>query len=251
MADHLGEGAGATRTGPWWSDRASRGPIARCRRRPLSDQDRPRPSHGPILVAQLASLSRAAAGLFGTAKIFAVISSFTGSNCWRLGLRGRLPAFLCPPECVGKPGFAALDHDYGTQLLNQRTRQLEVIQRRYDRAPISATGLYDALHDFADMFPEDPLFVIENGFIGHPRGWRRARQLRAHPKQVQRAAADGLTVVGYLAWSLTTNREWGLPATPASDFGLYHVDLDHDPALKRHRTPLGQMYERIVRRRRA
>jgi beta-glucosidase/6-phospho-beta-glucosidase/beta-galactosidase len=54
-------------------------------------------------------------------------------------------------------------------------------------------------------------------------------------------------VHGYICWSLTSNREWGLPFGPASDFGLFHIDLDHDPQLKRVSTPSAELYKQIIR----
>ena len=45
--------------------------------------------------------------------------------------------------------------------------------------------------------------------------------------------------------------KWGMPSGPRSDFGLYHIDLDGDPALTRYRTPIAEVYESIIRARRA
>jgi len=43
-------------------------------------------------------------------------------------------------------------------------------------------------------------------------------------------------VKGYNWWSITSNREWGHAFDPNTDFGLYFVDLDKDPELKRRAT---------------
>ena len=206
---------------------------------------------GPLLIAALAALSRQLAAMFGEARTFAALSSFTASNWWQLGMRGRLPEFLCPRECVGQIDYVAFDYYFGTQFVGRIGTLLDVIERRYDRAPIWAAGLGDALRYFAEMFPGLPLFIIENGFAGPHTELSRARHLRQHLRQVQYALADGLDVIGYLAWSLTTNREWGLPSGPHADFGLYHVDLDGDPALTRHRTPVAGTYQTIIHHRRA
>ena len=143
-----------------------------------------------------------------------------GSKDFNDRMAGRLPAFLCPPECRGQLDFVAFDYYFGTPLLHRIGRLAEVLDRRYDRAPIWAAGLYDALRYFQDMFPEKPIFVIENGFAGLPHRPDRARYLRDHIRQVQKARQDGVKVIGYLAWSLTTNREWGLPPEPGSDQGI-------------------------------
>jgi len=66
---------------------------------------------------------------------------------------------------------------------------------------------------------------------------------------VQHAVKDGAPVKGYVCWSITSSREWGVPFRPGSDFGLYHVDLDHDPDLKRVATPAASRYREIVARR--
>src|SRR5258706_8597853 len=99
------------------------------------------------------------------------------------------------------------------------------------------------------MFPGKDLLIVENGSVEHADGVSRASYLRAHLREVQRACAAGIPVRGYLCWSLTTNREWGLPLGVDSDFGLYRIELDTDPELKRVRTPAADTYESIIRAR--
>ena len=188
---------------------------------------------------------------YAEAKIFATLFSFVGANWWQLGLRGRLPEFLCPRECRDQLDYVAFDYYFGTPLLHEVSRLLDVLERRYDKAPIWAGGLYDALIYFQGMFPDKPLFVIENGVPGPARSRRRVKYFRDHVREVQRAHAEGVKMLGYLAWSLTSNREWGLPWGPAGDFGLYHIDLDGDPHLTRRGTPAANAFRTIVRRRRA
>ena len=77
----------------------------------------------------------------------------------------------------------------------------------------------------------------------------RANYLSAHLREVQRACAAGIPVKAYVCWSITTNREWGLPLGVDSDFGLYHIDLDSDPTLTRIRTPAADTYAAIIRAR--
>jgi len=201
----------------------------------------------PSLWAALEEAAERAGGLLGSARTFAALFSFVGSNWWQLGLRGRLPTFLCPRECRGQLDYVAFDYYYGTQLLHRIGSLLDVLERRYDQAPIWAAGLNDALRYFQGMFPDKAIFVIENGLAARPYTPARARYLRDHIRQVQRAHRDGVKVIGYLAWSLTTNREWGLPEGPSSDFGLYHIDLDGDPALTRQQTPATKAYSAMTR----
>ena len=196
-------------------------------------------------------LVRPATALLASLHRFGAMFSFVGSNWWHLGMRGDLPTFLCPPECRGQQDYVAFDYYFGTPFLVESGRLMDVLERRYARAPIWPGGFYGALRYFAELFPDQPIFVIENGVAARPGERKRARYLRDHIRELQRAHQDGVDVIGYLAWSLTTNREWGLPSGPDADFGLYHIDLDGDPALTRRPTPAALAYAAIVRRRRA
>ena len=200
--------------------------------------------------ARLGPVARLGAtpALLEAGKEFAALFSFVGSNWWHHGMRGELPTFLCPPECRDQQDYVAFDYYYGTPFLFDVQLLMDVLERRYDRAPVWAAGLYGALRYFAELFPSLPIFIIENGVAGHPNSGRRVRYLLDHVRAVQRARQDGVNVIGYLAWSLTTNREWGLPSGPRGDFGLYHVDLDGDPALTRRSTRAVATYAAIVRR---
>jgi beta-glucosidase/6-phospho-beta-glucosidase/beta-galactosidase len=189
-------------------------------------------------------------GVYANAKIFATLFSFIGANWWQLGLKGDLPEFLCPRECRGQLDYVAFDYYFGTPLLHNVGHLLDVIERRYHTAPIWSGGLYDALTYFQGMFPTLPVFVIENGVPGVAMSVQRARYFRDHVREVQRARERGVNVIGYLAWSLTTNVEWGLQHGPAADFGLYHIDLATDPELRRRPTPASVTYRAIVQRRR-
>ncbi len=203
------------------------------------------------LEARLGPLSKlgAAPALFDAGRGFAALFSFVGSNWWQLGMRGELPEFLCPPECRDQLDYVAFDYYFGTPFLHNVGRLMDVIERRYDRAPVWAAGLHGALRYFAELFPNLPIFVIENGVAGHPNSGRRVRYLRDHVRAVQQAKKDGVNVIGYLAWSLTTNREWGLPSGPRGDFGLYHIDLDGDPTLTRRSTRAVATYAALIRHR--
>lgn len=205
----------------------------------------------PTADARWLRLLERASRLYASLKVFTTLFSFIGANWWQLGMRGDLPEFLCPPECQNQLDYVAFDYYFGTPLLHEIGRLMNVLSREYHTAPIWSGGLYDALRYFQGMFPGKPLFVIENGVPGSPMSKQRARYFRDHIREVQRAHEHGVDVIGYLAWSLTTNREWGLPHGPAGDFGLYHIDLDGDPGLTRRLTPAAVAYKAIVRRRRA
>ena len=63
--------------------------------------------------------------------------------------------------------------------------------------------------------------------------------------------ADGIPVAAYVCWSITSNREWGLAFDQNSDFGLYHIELDGNPGLKRLHTPAVAAYAAIIKARSA
>src|SRR5207244_13199020 len=117
----------------------------------------------------------------------------------------------------------------------------------YARAPVWPGAMYRALRRAASMFPGQQVLVVENGCVTVASGVDRAEYLRRHAAEALRARADGVPLAGYLCWTVTTNREWGLPFGPPNDFGLYHVELDTDPALTREPTPAVATYREIVR----
>jgi beta-glucosidase len=77
-------------------------------------------------------------------------------------------------------------------------------------------------------------------------GISRTDYLRMHVAEVAKAIDKGVPVKGYNFWSITSNREWGHPFDPNTDFGLYFVDLDKDPELKRVPTSEVEVYRRII-----
>lgn len=181
-------------------------------------------------------------------KDWATLSTLLASNWWHLGMAGRLAEFLCPPECVGRQDFVGFDYYWGTRhLLPGRIRALsEAAIGHFDRAPVWPEALYNLIRDNAELFPGLPIWIVENGCVSQADGVDRAEYLRLHIAQVQRAVADGMNVAGYLCWSLTSNREWGLRFASGNDFGLYHVELDADPELRRVPTPSAIEYARII-----
>jgi beta-glucosidase/6-phospho-beta-glucosidase/beta-galactosidase len=57
----------------------------------------------------------------------------------------------------------------------------------------------------------------------------------------------GVPLLAYICWSITSNREWGLPFDAGSDFGPYHIGLDTDPHLRRTPTEASRIYAGIIR----
>jgi len=101
----------------------------------------------------------------------------------------------------------------------------------------------------AGLFPGLPLLIVENGSVDVADNIDRATYIREHIRQAQLAVKDGVNLMGYICWAITSNREWGLPFDKSSDFGLYHIDLDTDPDLRRIPTPAVAAYQDIIARR--
>jgi beta-glucosidase/6-phospho-beta-glucosidase/beta-galactosidase len=164
---------------------------------------------------------------------------------------GRLPEFLCPKECVGALDFVGLDYYWGVPSIARIAKLLNAAAEKYGSAPVWPGGLSAMLRKHAKMFPGKPIVVVENGCVQSAGGTSRETYLREHLREVQRAVQDGIPVTAYLCWSITSNREWGLPFNGDSDFGIYHIDLDGDPALTRKPTPSSAVYGEIIAKRSA
>ena len=65
----------------------------------------------------------------------------------------------------------------------------------------------------------------------------------AHVREVQRARAEGVPVIGYMYWTLTDNYEWG---SFDPRFGLWRVEASSGD-LTRHETPAVGVYREIIR----
>jgi beta-glucosidase/6-phospho-beta-glucosidase/beta-galactosidase len=164
-------------------------------------------------------------------------------------MAGQLAEFLCPAECVGQQDFVGFDYYWGinTLRLTELKQLFGAAAGRFETAPVWPGALYQMLTYHHRLFPGVPILIIENGCIEVADGVTRADYLQRHLAEVRRALQDGVNIVGYLCWAITSNREWGLPFGPASDFGLYHIELDTDPTLTRQPTPAAEMYQSIIR----
>jgi beta-glucosidase/6-phospho-beta-glucosidase/beta-galactosidase/ABC-type amino acid transport substrate-binding protein len=195
-------------------------------------------------------------GIFaGILKQWTILSTILMTDWWYLGMKGRLKSYLCPSDCVGALDFIGVDYYWGIPSLHlERILRLkDAADRKFDLAPVWPYGLYNTLKHLDNMFRDNPLPIIifENGSVRSADGWGRTNYLRAHLRQVQKAVQDIPNVEGYFCWSITSNREWDLPFDEASDFGLYRIELDNDPQLKRIRTGCADTYEKIIRCRKA
>lgn len=184
----------------------------------------------------------------GIRRAFAMFGTLVGTNWWNLGMAGKLPHFLCPPECVGTLDYVGLDYYWGVPSIRpgQIQRLFAAAQAQYGHAPVWPNELQSILEEARNQFPGKPIIIIENGCVTVADGFTRAQYLEAHIKQVDRALGKGLPIEAYLCWSITSNREWGLQFDDNSDFGLYHIDLDRDPDLKRVPTEASARYAEII-----
>ena len=178
----------------------------------------------------------------------AILSTILASNWWHLGMAGQLPEFLCPRECVGRQDYVGLDYYWGISSLrlNHIMALIGSGLGHFDKAPVWAGALHEHLKYQARLFPDLPILIVENGSVDVADHMDRATYLRKHIEQVQLAMRDGVNVAAYTVWAITSNREWGLRFDSANDFGLYHIELDNDPSLRRTPTPSSAAYKDII-----
>jgi beta-glucosidase/6-phospho-beta-glucosidase/beta-galactosidase/ABC-type amino acid transport substrate-binding protein len=186
--------------------------------------------------------------LFAFRKSIAIFSTLLGTNWWNLGMAGKLPEFLCPRECVATLDFVGLDYYWGVPSFwpGELHRLSAAADFQYASAPAWPSAINMILSEAARDFPGKPIIVIENGCVARVPGFTRADYLKAHVAEVRKAVELGVPVEAYLCWSITSNREWGLTFDDGSDFGLYHIDLDTDPALTRKPTDSSRTYASLI-----
>ncbi|MBC7979807.1 MAG: family 1 glycosylhydrolase [Armatimonadetes bacterium] len=174
-------------------------------------------------------------------RFWGTTSLIANSNWWYLGMSGKLPEELCPEEAIGAQDFVGLDYYWGLptwRLHNFRLLE-DAAHGRFLKAPVWAKGLYHALRRFHRWFPDQELLIVENGCTPSASGISRGEYMRAHLAQVKKAIARGIPVRSYNWWSITSNREWGHPFDPNTDFGLYYIDMEKDQTLTR--IPTGEV----------
>jgi beta-glucosidase len=95
---------------------------------------------------------------------------------------------------------------------------------------VEPDGLHEMLTRVHRDYAPPRIHVTENGAAyddvldddGRVRDTRRVAYLEGHIAAVEQAAADGVPVEGYFAWSLMDNWEWAAGYQPR--FGIVHVD---------------------------
>ncbi|MFD2256278.1 family 1 glycosylhydrolase [Luteolibacter algae] len=181
-------------------------------------------------------------------RFWGTTSLIANANWWYLGTSGKLPEELCPAEAIGAQDFIGLDYYWGlpTTRLHQFRLLEDAAHGRFLRAPVWPRGLYHALRRFKRWFPGQELFIVENGCTPSAGGVSRAEYMKSHLREVEKAIAHGVPVRAYNWWSITSNREWGHPFDPNTDFGLHFVELDNDPLLSRKPTPEAALFKEII-----
>lgn len=181
-------------------------------------------------------------------RVLTFLPTILTADWWNLGMAGKLATFLCPADCDGQMDFVGFDYYWGI-----RSFQLQGFQRlidagmgRFERAPVWAGALGDMLQRYKGLFPDLPIVVVENGCVSVADGVERAEYLQRHLDEVEKARKEGVNIAAYVVWSITSNREWGLPFSPHTDFGLYHIDLDGDPELRRRPTRAAEVYRKLI-----
>ena len=187
-------------------------------------------------------------GLFMLRKSWGIFTTLLGTNWWNLGMAGKLPEFLCPRECAGTLDYVGLDYYWGVPSFWPRDlhRLTAASDFHYSNAPVWPDALRMILLEAAREFPGKPIVVIENGCVVKAADVGRPDYLTEHVNQVRKAVEQGAPVDAYICWSITSNREWGLPFDDGSDFGLYHIDLDKDATLKRVATDSSRRYAGLI-----
>ena len=143
---------------------------------------------------------------------------YLGLNYYTRDLLSGQPGEILAPHARGARPFVAVPH-----ATHART---DMDQEIYPE------GFYRVLKRFAAY--GWPILVTENG-MADSAGTRRPDFIRAHVYALDRARAEGVPVIGYLYWSLTDNFEWAHGYR--GRYGLYAIDFDRDPALRRRPTP--------------
>jgi beta-glucosidase len=116
---------------------------------------------------------------------------------------------------------------------------------------VSPQGLEDLLVRLLEEYDVPAVYVTENGSAwldepdasGYVVDDKRAAYLVEHVEAVARAAAKGVPVKGYFAWSLMDNFEWSYGYWPR--FGLAYVDY---PTQRRTLKRSGEVYRDLIAR---
>ncbi|WP_067825004.1 family 1 glycosylhydrolase [Nocardia inohanensis] len=146
-----------------------------------------------------------------------------------------------------KLDYIGIDYYYGGSL-SKPPNLAALLTNQSSSLILEPDGIYYVLRRYSQKFPGRPLYIVETGMPtdnGSPTtdGMTRVDNLRDTVYWVQRAKADGMSVMGFNYWSITDNYEWG---SYSPRFGLYTVDVTTDPGLTRRPTDAVAAYRDIT-----
>lgn len=118
----------------------------------------------------------------------------------------------------------------------------EDIDLAYDKTdidwPIYPEGFYKVLTYIRDKYGDTPIYITENGAgynhkktEGQIKDAERIDYLKIHLAALQRSIDSGVTIKGYLCWSLLDNFEWAKGYSMR--FGLVHIDFNTQDRTKK------------------
>lgn len=165
----------------------------------------------------------------------------------------RLPEFSDHEKAAikGSADFLGLNYYSSLTVKNRVDFHYGVKQTEYDGG-FDTTGLYNypqglkKLLAYASKEYKIPILVTENGFgdsTGALNDTDRINYIKSHLTGVLQAIEDGANVIGYTAWSLMDNFEWGAGFT--IKYGIHHVDFT-DPDRKRTPKESAKWYKQII-----
>ncbi len=116
---------------------------------------------------------------------------------------------------------------------------LDTGKRNFLKWEIYPQGLYNVLKEYSAY--KLPILVTENGICTSDDN-KRVDFIRRHLREVARAIRHGVTIIGYLHWSLIDNFEWAHGYGPR--FGLVEID---NATQKRSIKPRARIYADIIK----
>jgi beta-glucosidase len=105
-------------------------------------------------------------------------------------------------------------------------------------------GLYELLKSIKAKW-DKPILITENG-VADKSDKLRAPFIVSHLKELKKAYKEGISVIGYLHWSLIDNYEWVEGYRQEGKFGLYYIDHTGDKNLERKITKGAQVIKLVI-----
>ena len=132
------------------------------------------------------------------------------------------------PDVAGTEDFVGLDYYTRNAVAIRFNPKPSLSLENFPGVPLSIMnweiypeGLYRILKEAHERYPNQSLYIAENG-IADATDEKRIPFIRDHLREVHRAISDGIPVEGYCHWSYIDNFEWLEGFGPR--FGFYSVD---------------------------